>query len=361
MLDSSLLPLRNDQVVLRSMRTDDAGAYAAGANDAAVREYGHLPESQYTKDSVLALVQGPIREGLDRGDLAVLTLADPSTDDFAGSLVLFGATHTSIEVGFWIHPDRRGEHLSTAALALATEFVRRSGFTSVTARTVLANVASQQVLERSGYVRSEKSRGTAPSGESVVLLHYRRLLETTSLFPLTTERLRLRLHEHQDAKPLQRIYGRVDVAQFLLDEPWSESDAVRHVSERIAHTGLGDGGTKLSLVIELDGTVIGDAALGLTSPEYPVAEIGWVLDPEYRGRGFASEAVRTVLMTAFTHYRLHRVVAQIDARNGASAKLAQRVGMKAEAHLRQNWWSKDEWTDTLIYGALAGEIKESSR
>lgn len=359
MLNSSLLPIRNDQVVLRAMRTDDASAYAAGTDDAAVREYGHLPESEYTKDSVLALLQGPIREGLDRGDLAVLTIADPSTDDFAGSLVLFGATHTSIEVGFWIHPDRRGEHLSAAALALATEFVRRSGFTSVTARTVLANVASQQVLERSGYVRGEQTRGTAPSGESAVLLHYRRPVETTSLFPLTTERLRLRLHEHQDAQPLQRIYGRADVTQFLLDEPWSESDAVRYVSERIVHAGLDDGDTKLALVIERDGAVIGDVALWLTSPEYPVAEIGWVLDPECQGQGLASEAVRAVLMTAFTHYRLHRVAAQMDARNGASAKLAQRVGMKAEAHLRQNWWSKGEWTDTLIYGALAGEVNES--
>lgn len=355
MLNTSLLPIRNDQVVLRGMRPEDADAYAAGTDDGAVRKYGHLPEPEYTKDSVLALIRGPIRAGLDRGDLAVLTIADPSTDAFAGSLVLFGATNTSIEVGFWIHPDHRGNHLSTGALALATEFVRRSGFTSLTARTVLENVASQRALERSGYVCGEPSRDTSPSGESVILLHYRRSIETTSLFPLATERLRLRLHEHQDAQPLQRIYGRANVAQYLLDEPWSEPEAVRHVSKRITHAGLDDGGTNLALIIERNEIAIGDVTLWLTEPEHGMAEIGWALDPAWGGQGLASEAVRTVLKTAFTHYRLHRVVAQMDARNDASAKLAQRVGMKAEAHLRQNWWSKGEWTDTLIYGALASD------
>ena len=52
-------------------------------------------------------------------------------------------------------------------------------------------------------------------------------------------------------------------------------------------------------------------------------------------------------------YGLHRVVAQMDARNEASARLAARIGMRHEAHLRQNWWSKDEWTDTAVFGMLA--------
>lgn len=357
MLKTDLLPIRNDRVVLRALRPEDAAPYAAGTADAAVRRYGHLPEPEYTTASVLALIRGPIRAGLDRGDLAVLAIADPSKDNFAGSLVLFGAADTSIEVGFWIHHHHRGNNLAAAAVALATEFVRRSGFTSVTARTVLDNVASQRTLERLGYVRGESSRVTAPSGESAILLHYRRPIESTSLFPLTTERLRLRLHEHRDAHALQRIYSRANVARYLLDEPWSEADAVRHVSERIGQAGLDDGGSKLALVIEHNGLTIGDVALWLTAPGRTVAEIGWVLDPEWGGQGLASEAVRAVLRTAFTHYRLHRVVAQMDARNDGSAKLAHRVGMTAEAHLRQNWWSKGEWTDTLVYGALARDFK----
>lgn len=45
----------------------------------------------------------------------------------------------------------------------------------------------------------------------------------------------------------------------------------------------------------------------------------------------------------------------MDARNGASAKLAERLGMVKEAHHRQDWFSKGEWTDTLIYAMLASD------
>lgn len=178
-------------------------------------------------------------------------------------------------------------------------------------------------------------------------------------FPMETERLSLRLHTAADASALQHIYGRADVAKYLLDEPWSQADAVRHVSERMAKTGLDDGSTALSLVVVHDRTVIGDVQLWLTDAERGVAEIGWVFDPGAGGRGFATEAVRAALDLAFTQYALHRVAAQMDARNRASARLAQRVGMRQEAHLREYWWSKGGWTDTLIYGALSSDNLET--
>jgi aminoglycoside 6'-N-acetyltransferase len=65
--------------------------------------------------------------------------------------------------------------------------------------------------------------------------------------------------------------------------------------------------------------------------------------------------VSRVLEHAFDDHHLHRVVAQMDARNTASAALATRVGMTQEAHLRQDWWCKGEWTDTIIYAILASD------
>lgn len=170
--------------------------------------------------------------------------------------------------------------------------------------------------------------------------------------PLVTDRLRLRQHETEDVEPLQRIYGRPDVSRFLLEEPWSLEDAERKVHERLSRNDLEGGNGALSLVIEFDDATIGDVQLWFTDRERRVAEIGWVLDPQHGGRGLAAEAVSEVLRFAFESARLHRVTAQMDARNTASAKLAERVRMRREAHLRQDWWSKGEWTDTVIFGML---------
>lgn len=176
-----------------------------------------------------------------------------------------------------------------------------------------------------------------------------------ALLPLTTDRLMLRAHESGDAVWLQGIYAQPEVARYLLDEPWSEADATRHVSERLAKTDLDGEAAALALVVERDGAPVGDVLLWLTDTERRVAEIGWVLDPAHGGQGFAREAVGEVLRIAFEHYRLHRVTAQMDARNGASARLAAALGMRQEAHFRQDWWNKGEWTDTLVFAMLAGD------
>lgn len=174
-----------------------------------------------------------------------------------------------------------------------------------------------------------------------------------SPFPLVTDRLRLRLHQPGDDAWLYEIYSQPAVARFLLEEPWTREEATRQLEIRLAKTSLTPPTNAVALAIEYDSTPIGDISLWMTNPDLQVAEIGWVLDPRFGGQGFAREAVAAVLATGFDHYRLHRVAAQMDARNTASAKLAGAVGMRQEAHLRQDWWNKGEWTDTLIFGALA--------
>ena len=139
--------------------------------------------------------------------------------------------------------------------------------------------------------------------------------------------------------------------------------AETEIAKRLTRTGLETESRTLALVIEtadgldsLEGSrVIGDIALWLEDGSDEKAEIGWILDPAASGHGFATEAAIAVLNVAFDHYGLHRVFAQMDSRNTASAKLARRIGMREEAHLRKDWWSKGEWTDTLIFGMLASD------
>ena len=181
--------------------------------------------------------------------------------------------------------------------------------------------------------------------------------------PLTTDRLSLRPYRESDAEAHLPIYSREDVSRFLLQPPWTAEVAETEIAKRIPRTGLETESRALALVIEtaegldsLAGSrVIGDIALWLESDSKEKAEIGWILDPAASGHGFATEAAIAVLNVAFDHYGLHRVFAQMDARNTASANLATRFGMRQEAHLRKDWWSKGEWTDTLIFGMLASD------
>jgi aminoglycoside 6'-N-acetyltransferase len=175
--------------------------------------------------------------------------------------------------------------------------------------------------------------------------------------PLTTGRLTLRLYRPEDLEPSLEYYGDPEVARYLLEDAWTREDAESRIAKRIARSGIDEPGSALALVVEHEDVVVGDVALWTTGDTVSRGEVGWVFHPEHTGQGFATEAVRALLGLAFDYYEMHRVVAQLDARNERSARLCERLGMTREGHLRQDWWSKGEWTDTLVYGMLAEEWK----
>ncbi|WP_106265439.1 MULTISPECIES: GNAT family N-acetyltransferase [Isoptericola] len=176
-----------------------------------------------------------------------------------------------------------------------------------------------------------------------------------ALLPVRTSRLVLRTYRDDDIDALLDYYADPEVARFLLEEPWTREVAETQLALRKLRTGVDGPASALALVVEHEGAVVGDISLWTTGDTVSRGEVGWAFHPEHGGRGFATEALRSLLGIAFDRYRMHRVVAQLDARNEASARLCERVGMVREGKLRADWWSKGEWTDTLVYGMLARE------
>jgi RimJ/RimL family protein N-acetyltransferase len=64
---------------------------------------------------------------------------------------------------------------------------------------------------------------------------------------------------------------------------------------------------------------------------------------------------RPLLRIAFERMGLHRVVGRLDARNTASARVLEKLGMRREAHLVENEWVKDEWQSEVVFAILDRE------
>lgn len=60
------------------------------------------------------------------------------------------------------------------------------------------------------------------------------------------------------------------------------------------------------------------------------ADLGYVLNRAYWNRGFVTEATRAILDVAFSVLKLHRVIATCDTRNGASARVMEKAGMRRD-------------------------------
>ncbi|MDP9231451.1 MAG: GNAT family N-acetyltransferase, partial [Actinomycetota bacterium] len=57
----------------------------------------------------------------------------------------------------------------------------------------------------------------------------------------------------------------------------------------------------------------------------------------------------------FEDLRLHRVIGRAEARNVASARVLEKLGMRQEAHLIENEYVKGEWQSELVYAILDRE------
>ncbi|WP_248579794.1 GNAT family N-acetyltransferase [Nocardioides sp. InS609-2] len=174
------------------------------------------------------------------------------------------------------------------------------------------------------------------------------LLPKPPELPIRTERLVLRETTAEDTEVLLSYYGNPDVAYYTLMDAWTPGYAAFRARTPAVST-------KLSLAIDLDGRMVGDVVLMFQGPSYSQAEIGWALHPDVFGRGIATEAARAAIDLLFGHYGMHRVNAQLDARNDASARLCERLGMRRESHKLRDFWSKGEWTDSFEYAVLAEE------
>lgn len=178
---------------------------------------------------------------------------------------------------------------------------------------------------------------------------------TDALLPIRTDRLTLRAHTEDDLEALLEYESMDVVAQYLPFHAWTRETGARHLAKRVERLGLDTPARSLALVVEHEGRVIGDVLLWAADDTGAKGEMGWAFRPDVAGQGFATEAAAAVLEIGFARYGMHRIIAQMDARNTASARVAERLGMQLEAKSRQDYWSKGEWTDSLVYAALASD------
>jgi RimJ/RimL family protein N-acetyltransferase len=176
-------------------------------------------------------------------------------------------------------------------------------------------------------------------------------------YPVLTERLDLRPFARADFEALLGIQSRADVARYLFWDPRTAAEVREALDAKIRSTAIVAEGDNLSLaaVLRDSGELIGDCSLRWLSAEHRQGEIGFVFHPDHHGRGYATEAAEALLALAFDDLGLHRVVGRLEARNEASARVLERLGMRREAHLVENEHVKGEWQSEVIYALLQRE------
>jgi RimJ/RimL family protein N-acetyltransferase len=116
------------------------------------------------------------------------------------------------------------------------------------------------------------------------------------------------------------------------------------------------GSEKMWFLIEKkDGSKIGFIGLGAFRSCW---EMGYVLIPSERGKGYCTEAAQLAVDCLFLSKDIVRIQAATDPENIASQKVLEKAGFQREGRIRKGLFAWGNWADGYIYGILREEWKE---
>lgn len=173
-------------------------------------------------------------------------------------------------------------------------------------------------------------------------------------FPiLKTERLLLRQVSTNDADAILSLRSNDEVMKYI-PRPYlkSKEEALELIAifdDKIENgVGINWGICFLDKPEKLIG-IIGHYRL---KPEHYRAEVGYMIFPEYHGKGIVSEALQKVVEYGFNEMKLHSIEAILDPENKGSEKVLLKNGFVKEGHLRENEYYEGRFLDSMIYSKL---------
>jgi ribosomal-protein-alanine N-acetyltransferase len=175
-------------------------------------------------------------------------------------------------------------------------------------------------------------------------------------FPIETERLLLREFRAADEADIHEYASDAEVSR-LMDWGPNTSEVTKAVVERWIEQQKQWPRRSVELAIEVKGEkkVIGGIRLEVKDERNRTADFGYALNRQYWNRGYASEATKALLHAAFGRLNIHRVWATCDARNHASYRVMEKLGMRREACFAKDVLQRGEWRDSYLYAVLAEE------
>jgi ribosomal-protein-alanine N-acetyltransferase len=174
---------------------------------------------------------------------------------------------------------------------------------------------------------------------------------------IETDRLGVRHFRPDDWHDLYAYLSLPEVYAFEPGEP-IDAMAARALAEERSK-----GSAFLAVELRAERVVVGHLWFDRVEPaSMQTWELGYIFNPRYQRRGYATEAARALTSHAFSTLGVHRVVASCNPDNVASWRVLEKVGFVREARLRRNiFFRRDEagapvWQDTFVYGLLAEDL-----
>lgn len=169
---------------------------------------------------------------------------------------------------------------------------------------------------------------------------------------IETERLILRRMKPSDAQDMYDYARRPEVTKYLLWAPHESLEYTRSYLKQAQQCYRQGTFHDFGVIFKEDNRFIGTCGFARIDEANATAEAGYVLNPDYWGRGIATEALCAVIALGFEKKGFNRIESRYMVDNHASRRVMEKSGMSFEGILRQSVFVKDGYEDIGVCSVL---------
>jgi RimJ/RimL family protein N-acetyltransferase len=381
--------IREADLLLRPWRAEDADVVFRACQDPDIQRWTPTPQP-YLREHAEEFVGEQSTRAWAEGTAARFAVLDAGGEEPVGytGLVRFDPDTKSGEIGFWTAPWARGRGVATRS----ARAVARWGFAALGVRRLLwraeignhasravaarlgmrvEGVARQALLRRPGgaladgwigaLLPGELREADAPLSPADTLIVHRaaafgRPQPELAAWAADGTALRVRPLAERDLDAIAAACQDAESARWTgLPVPYRLADAQFFVHEHgPGQWARGDG--IACAIADADDAYSGSIELRISGDDPSVADVGYLVAPWARGRGFAPAALRELCRWGFDALALRRIEWRAYVGNTASRRVAEKAGFTVEGVARggcvQRGDAHDAWTASLLRGEL---------
>lgn len=169
---------------------------------------------------------------------------------------------------------------------------------------------------------------------------------------LESDRLLLRQIKPSDVNEVFALRSNPDIMKYIPRPLVTTNDEALVHMKMIQDKINTNEGINWAVTLKNDNKLIGIVGHYRVKWEHFRSEIGYMLLPEYSGRGITTEVVEMLIDYGFNQMKMHSLEAIIDPENHASARVLEKNGFVKEAHLRENEFYDGKFLDTVIFSLI---------
>jgi RimJ/RimL family protein N-acetyltransferase len=341
-VDLDGLVLTGPRLALRPWRPDDAQRIESIMQDRSMHEFLALPDPYTAADArefATEIGQAGRRAGTGLGGAVV----ERASGRVVGSAAV---TLDGEEIGYWVAPDARGSGYATEVTTMLTDWAFSVGVPRVRLACDVRNLASARTALAAGFHFEGVARGalTSPGGGTVPprrgdLARFTRLVGDSAgrvpyAFPpldpagLSDGVLRLRPLRAADAQGWAETDDALTLRWGFTGEARELPDVQRSAAAAGLHWLVG-GAAVFAMSEVASGRFAGEILLRKAGPPQ-VGGIGYVVHPDFRGRGFTTRALRLLVRWAFEVADYARLELGAKVGNDASLRAAANAGFEPD-------------------------------